>query len=122
MPPGEELKLADKMGNLPNDIDEAILVKNQVKYFTLTQNINETIFVPSNWYHFVKNTSDSVSINHNWFNSCNIMKIYKNLKKNLDQVEKEIEDCLNMQNFEEHTQVIIDSGIEDKTPEDIVKY
>lgn len=109
LPPGEELKLADKLGNLPSNIEEEILVKNQVKYFTLLQNCDETIFVPSGWYHFVLNQEDTVSINHNWFNSCNILKIYKNLKKNLDQVEKEIEDCLNMKDYEDHCQLMLKS-------------
>ncbi len=109
MPPGEELKLADKLGNLPFDIDENILVKSQVKHFTLIQKCDETIFVPSNWYHKVLNITDSISVNHNWFNSCNIMKVYRNMKKSLDQVENEIQDCLNMQNFEDHCQLMLKS-------------
>jgi hypothetical protein len=44
LPPSEELKLADKLGKLPFDIDENILVKSQVKHFTLIQKCDETIF------------------------------------------------------------------------------
>ena len=30
------------------------------------------MFVPSGWYHEVYNMQDTISINHNWLNCCNL--------------------------------------------------
>jgi len=97
-PPGEENKLRDKCGNLVYDIesDEAgeLAEKNgqPVKY-VIMQETGQTIFVPSGWYHQVVNVEDTISINHNWFNGCNVGQIYQNLKEELGKVQEEISDC-----------------------------
>merc|ERR1712062_786500 len=48
------------------------------------------IFVPSNWWHQVFNTSDCLSINHNWSNSFNLLTMWERLKEDLDGVRKEL--------------------------------
>lgn len=107
MPPGEELKLADKLGNLPFSIDEAQLEQHQVRYFTINQTANEAVFVPSGWYHQVLNVTDTISVNHNWFNACNVALVWHNLLGNLLAVHKEISDCQQMDNFEAHCQTML---------------
>ncbi|KAM7352208.1 jumonji domain containing 4 [Cochliomyia hominivorax] len=107
LPPGEEIKLSDQLGNLPFCINESLLQSKNVKYFCLMQNENESLFVPSGWYHQVWNISDTISINHNWFNACNLQRIWHNLKNQMEKVIKEIDDCRQMDNFMEHCQTML---------------
>ncbi|KAL9923924.1 jumonji domain containing 4 [Glossina fuscipes fuscipes] len=107
LPNGEELKLKDHLNNLPFHIDESLLEKKGVQYFTVLQTENEALFVPSGWYHQVWNQSDTISINHNWFNSCNLERIWHNLAAAMQQVINEIEDCRQMDNFNEHCQTML---------------
>ena len=58
----------------------------------VTQDAGQVIFVPSGWIHQVLNTKDTISINHNWFNACNITFIWESLKQALVQIQKELED------------------------------
>lgn len=87
-----------------------MLQQHNVKYFDLVQNSDETIFVPSKWYHQVFNIEDSVSVNHNWFNGCNIKGIAESLLEHFNSVEKEISDCKDMENYLEHCQLILKSS------------
>lgn len=107
--PNEEQKLKDNLGNLPFNISEEILDDSSVKYFTVYQNPGEALFVPSRYFHQVWNLQDTISINHNWLNACNILTIYRNMKRNLDEVEKEIQDCQEMENFSAHCQIMLKS-------------
>ncbi|XP_037957552.1 2-oxoglutarate and iron-dependent oxygenase JMJD4 homolog [Teleopsis dalmanni] len=107
LPPNEELKLADRFGNLPFCIDEQILKENNVVFYTVMQEENEALFVPSGWYHQVCNLTDTISINHNWFNACNVQRIWRNLTTNMKQVIQEIADCRQMDNFDEHCQTML---------------
>ncbi|CAO1415486.1 unnamed protein product [Diamesa serratosioi] len=107
LPPGEEQKLKDKLGNFPFSISEDLLDNFNVKYFTIIQECGECIFVPSHWYHQVWNITDTVSVNHNWFNAFNIKYISMNLINHLSDVEKEISDCNDMENYEEHCQLML---------------
>ena len=82
--PGEESKLRDKLGNLVFDInsDEArdrLLEQGDVDTIELIQETGEMVFVPSGWYHQVHNLEDTISINHNWFNGCNIKLVLGSL-------------------------------------------
>lgn len=107
LPPGEELKLCDRLGNLPFRIDEQLLEDNKVDYYTLMQKENESLFVPSGWYHQVWNVTDTISVNHNWFNACNLQRIWSNLSQQMQKVIAEIDDCRQMDNFMEHCQTML---------------
>ncbi|KAH8825093.1 hypothetical protein DL96DRAFT_1712122 [Flagelloscypha sp. PMI_526] len=48
---------------------------------------SETVFVPSGWYHSVKNYGPTLSINHNWANASCIQGMYDAL---VDQVEQSV--------------------------------
>ncbi|XP_058452243.1 2-oxoglutarate and iron-dependent oxygenase JMJD4 homolog [Malaya genurostris] len=107
LPPGEEVKLMDVLGNLPFEISEELLDSKEVLYYTVYQTAGEALFVPSGWYHQVHNIKNSISVNHNWFNGCNVTKIWRSLDRALEQVVKEIEDCRSMENFDEHCQLML---------------
>lgn len=84
-----------------------LLLDKKVNYFVITQHENESIFVPSGWYHQVWNLTDTISVNHNWFNACNIHIIWNSICNNLQKVINEIEDCRTMNNFTEHCQTML---------------
>ncbi|XP_019561772.2 2-oxoglutarate and iron-dependent oxygenase JMJD4 homolog [Aedes albopictus] len=107
LPPGEEIKLKDKLGNFPFEISEELLKEKQVRYYDIRQTAGEAIFVPSGWYHQVQNLEDAISVNHNWFNGCNIANIWASLWAAYEQVVKEIDDCRDMDNFDEHCQLML---------------
>lgn len=73
----------------------------------MIQQAGEAIFVPSGWYHQVWNLEDTISINHNWINGCNVKNVWESLTSNLELTKKEVEDCRDMENFEEHCQVML---------------
>lgn len=110
LPPGEENQLKDTFGNLPFTISREFLEDKNVKYFELIQESSETLFVPSKWFHQVHNLEDTVSINHNWFNGCNINQIIDSLINHHKEVENEISDCRDMENFTEHCQLMLKSS------------
>lgn len=74
------------------------------------QEAGEAIFVPSGWYHQVYNLADTISINHNWINGCNILKMWISLEDHLEKIKKEIEDCKDMDDFIEHCQVMLQAS------------
>ena len=97
-PSGEEHKLKDKLGNLVYDVEseeakDLERLNGPVLRFEIIQNSGEVVFVPSGWHHQVTNLEDTISINHNWVNGCNILSIYFLLRDELRKVEKEILDC-----------------------------
>jgi JmjC domain, hydroxylase len=92
---------------LPFSITREVLDNKEIKYFDLIQEPGETLFVPSKWFHQVNNLDDAVSINHNWFNSCNALSISKSLLDHQDDVVREISDCKDMENFAEHCQLML---------------
>jgi len=98
LPPGEEKKLTDKLGNLVFDLQspearELELRNGEVVKIVLTQRTGDVVFVPSGWFHQVHNLEDTISINHNWFNGCNIKKVVSQLIIEFRKVQKELEDC-----------------------------
>ncbi|XP_023018445.2 jumonji domain containing 4 [Leptinotarsa decemlineata] len=106
-PPGEEIYLRDVFGNLPYDIENE---NHSQKFFEVIQEKGDAIFVPSGWHHQVWNIEDTISINHNWINGCNIKMMYDSLITNFIAVQKEIEDCREMEDFEEHCQLMLNSS------------
>lgn len=65
------------------------------------------MFVPSGWYHQVWNLDDTISVNHNWFNGCNIDRIWQILNENYEKVCEEIADCRSMDAFQTHCQIML---------------
>lgn len=106
-PPGEENSFRNELRNLPYDILETNYKDR--RYFEVIQNAGEAIFVPSGWYHQVWNLEETISINHNWINGCNIEKMFDAMLQSLKEIELELEDCREMDNFEEHCQVMLKS-------------
>lgn len=111
--PGEERPLYDQFRNLPADVNEAkcrqIIDANKLQVFEISQEAGQTIFVPSGWHHQVWNVADTISVNHNWFNGCNIMQIWHAMNSKLQEIRQEIDDCKDMDNFDEHCQVMLKS-------------
>ena len=81
--PGEEEKIRDPLGNLPFDLATEDLGDKGIKCVEVIQEVGEIIFVPSGWFHQVRNIEDTISINHNWFNGSNIMFVVKALTSEL---------------------------------------
>lgn len=112
-PPHEEDKLRDRFGNLPFDIgDEKVehaIREKEVQSFEIIQSAGQTVFVPSGWHHQVWNIEDTISVNHNWFNGCNIHWIWTAIYKKFNEVLREIDDCKDMDNFDEHCQLMLKS-------------
>ena len=81
--PGEEEKIRDPLGNLPFDLATEDLGDKGIKCVEVIQEVGEIIFVPSGWFHQVRNIEDTISINHNWFNGSNIMFVAKALTSEL---------------------------------------
>uniref|UniRef100_A0A1B6FRY0 Jumonji domain-containing protein 4 n=1 Tax=Cuerna arida TaxID=1464854 RepID=A0A1B6FRY0_9HEMI len=117
-PPGEEKHLTDIHGNLAYDVEDPTL-KDRVRFesykkletqLEIIQNPGEAIFVPSGWHHQVWNLDDTISVNHNWVNGCNIGKMWKSLRGNLAAVKAEISDCQDMEEWEEHCQIMLNAS------------
>lgn len=104
-PPGEELKLKDSFQNLPLMYDPT--KHNKAKYFEIIQEKGDAIFVPSGWHHQVVNQVDTISVNHNWVNGCNIALMWDALNESLDKVKKEIKEFKDTPEFFDDCQVML---------------
>nr|XP_026488562.1 jmjC domain-containing protein 4 homolog [Vanessa tameamea] len=107
LPPGEEEKLKDTLGNLPLLFDPEKF--HNIDYFEIIQEKGDGLFVPSGWHHQVFNDLDTISINHNFVNACNIEIVWKALQKNLISVEHEIKEFREMPEFTSQCQLILKS-------------
>ena len=61
------------------------------------------------WRHcvlFILFQEDTISINHNWINGCNVMLCWSFIKDSLLDVQKQIEDCREMDGWHQQCQVI----------------
>ncbi|GMF09642.1 unnamed protein product [Phytophthora lilii] len=99
MHPEQEPKLKDSFGRFAvpdvtvKDIDrEKYPHFHEANAIYVTQETGDAIFVPSGWYHQVKNIEDTISINHNWFNGYNVREIWGFFKREYAAVEHELED------------------------------
>lgn len=106
-PPGEEEKLKDKLGNLPL-LFEAEQFEG-VQYLEIIQETGDALFVPSGWHHQVFNQLDTISVNHNWINACNILAAWEALQKCLLSVENEIVEIKNTPEYTSQCQLILKS-------------
>uniref|UniRef100_UPI00358F641A 2-oxoglutarate and iron-dependent oxygenase JMJD4-like isoform X1 n=1 Tax=Myxine glutinosa TaxID=7769 RepID=UPI00358F641A len=107
--PGQEDLLRDPFGNLPYDVMNDPLPDAAPAPLEVIQEAGEVIFVPSGWYHQVLNLEDTISINHNWVNGCNLYQTWAFLQAELCSVQREIEDCRTMQGWEQQCQLIMKS-------------
>ncbi|XP_068091278.1 2-oxoglutarate and iron-dependent oxygenase JMJD4 [Hyperolius riggenbachi] len=117
-PPGQEDFLRDSQGNLPYDVTSPSLQEPTVypNYqrccppLEVTQEAGEIIFVPSGWHHQVYNMIDTISINHNWVNGCNVAVMWRFLQAELSAVQREIGEWKDtMEDWDQHCQVIMKS-------------
>lgn len=95
IPPGRESQLLSVDGQLPFDVKPKLNspgFRETMEVIEVTQDAGQVIFVPSGWIHQVLNTQDTISINHNWFNACNILFIWESLEQALIQIQKELQD------------------------------
>ena len=96
-PRGKEPKdvydIQEILTDLETNADNKLKENNDFEYFVIVQGPREIIFVPSGWYHQVYNITDTLSINHNWFNATNLEFVWKQLKYELSRVQDEIKDC-----------------------------
>ncbi|XP_075211935.1 jumonji domain containing 4 [Lycorma delicatula] len=131
-PPGEENYLRDRFGNLVYDVESEDLkndvlypeYNHTVRFCELIQKPGEAIFIPSGWHHQVWNLDDTISINHNWINGCNISVMWKSLQQNLFSVKKEIADCQSMDGWLNHCQIMMKAsfGIDYQEFYDFIKF
>ncbi|XP_019363582.1 PREDICTED: jmjC domain-containing protein 4 [Crocodylus porosus] len=97
-PPEEEEYLRDRHGNLPFDITAPNLHDSSIyprcaqssPPVEVIQEAGEIIFIPSGWHHQVYNLEDTISINHNWVNGCNVAIMWCFLQDELAAVQREI--------------------------------
>ncbi|XP_072116150.1 2-oxoglutarate and iron-dependent oxygenase JMJD4 isoform X2 [Mobula birostris] len=116
--PGQEEHLRDCSGNLVYDAESPILQdKNLYPNYSqccqpieVVQEAGEVIFIPSGWHHQVYNLEDTISINHNWLNGCNIDIMWNFLQGELTSVQDEIEEWKDhMEDWHQHCQVLLKS-------------
>ncbi|XP_054716685.1 2-oxoglutarate and iron-dependent oxygenase JMJD4-like isoform X2 [Uloborus diversus] len=106
-PPGTEKLLQNEFKQLIYNVELTDIIEKKVQHLDVIQETGEIIFVPSGWHHQVWNLEDTISINHNWFNGCNINYIWKCLYKAALDVKKEIDDCKEDDHFEEQMQLML---------------
>ncbi|XP_035656633.1 LOW QUALITY PROTEIN: 2-oxoglutarate and iron-dependent oxygenase JMJD4, partial [Oncorhynchus keta] len=102
-PPGQEEFLQDSHGNLAYDITTSELQdKGQFPHsveacqpLAIIQEAGEIIRVLSGWHHQVCYLEDTISINHNWLNGCNVYIMWQFLQNELSVVQREIEEWSN---------------------------
>ncbi|CAK9784586.1 Clavaminate synthase-like protein [Cutaneotrichosporon oleaginosum] len=84
-PPGTEPR--DQYGELQFDVRDAKTLK-------VVQEEGEVIFVPSGWHHQVLNLDFCISINHNFFSSPTLPRVYAALRANHGRCAEGIADVM----------------------------
>ncbi|KAK1342365.1 hypothetical protein QTO34_015130 [Cnephaeus nilssonii] len=110
-PPGQEEALRDSHGGLPFDVTAPeFLDRHLHRVLEVTQEAGEMVFVPSGWHHQVHNLEDTISINHNWINGCNLANTWRFLQQELCAVQQEVSEWRDtMPDWHHHCQVIMKS-------------
>ncbi|XP_027404228.1 jmjC domain-containing protein 4 isoform X3 [Bos indicus x Bos taurus] len=117
-PPGQEEALRDCHGGLPYDVTSPTLLDSRLHPMRdrcgppleVTQEAGEMVFVPSGWHHQVHNLEDTISINHNWVNGCNLANMWHFLQQELSAVQQEVIEWRDtMPDWHHHCQVIMKS-------------
>ena len=70
------------------------------KCVRIIQRAGETIFVPSGWYHQVVNLCETLSVNHNWVNACNIEFMWNSLKEDLKGSQQQLIDLVDLPDYD----------------------
>ncbi|KAJ2437635.1 hypothetical protein GGF42_008557 [Coemansia sp. RSA 2424] len=111
VPPGQNDLFTDVNGNWAHslmDYDERRFPRlGELKKFKVVQGPGETMFVPSGWWHQVRNVGDTISINHNWANEFNLGRMYERLVHDLQSVRYALSDVTGMDGFEDHVQLVL---------------
>lgn len=117
-PPGQEEALRDCHGGLAYDVtsptlqDANLYPRHQCcsPPLEIIQEAGEMVFIPSGWHHQVHNLDDTISINHNWVNGCNLATMWHFLQQELHAVQQEISEWRDsMPDWHHHCQVIMRS-------------
>ncbi|XP_021107797.1 jmjC domain-containing protein 4 isoform X9 [Heterocephalus glaber] len=117
-PPGQEEALRDNHGTLPYDVTSSTLMDTHLHpthlpsspALEVVQEAGEMLFVPSGWHHQVHNLDDTISINHNWVNGCNLANMWHFLQQELQAVQREVGQWKDsMPDWHHHCQVIMRS-------------
>ena len=91
----EKENLVRQNNKLPYDINPLLQDRDfamQVNPLKVIQRTGQVMFVPSDWMHQVRNIKDTISINHNWMNACNLSSVWSSLLKALREVQIELSD------------------------------
>lgn len=110
-PPDQREHLVDANGHLLRDIThvdgERFPSFHLARRAEVIQRTGETLFVPSGWFHQVRNLRTTLSINHNWANACNIDFLFSTVLEDLVVAEAEIADCQEMEGWGEQCQLLL---------------
>ncbi|CAK4080965.1 unnamed protein product [Aphanomyces euteiches] len=119
-PPSETWKLKNRFGRTPSGsiktCDPAEFPHAaSAQRLTIVQDIGTALFVPSGWFHQVTNLTETLSINHNWFNAYTLRLIWVFFQQELQAVEHEIAHCRDsfesVAEWREHCQLILRANI-----------
>ncbi|XP_022701568.1 jmjC domain-containing protein 4-like [Varroa jacobsoni] len=116
LPPGEEQYYCDCTGKLACDLTEIDhqhfpkAREHQSEFggpIRIRQNPGDVIFVPSGWHHQVLNVTDTISINHNWFNAHNLHFIFDRLCAAEAEVMNELSFLQGDEDFEAQVEIVL---------------
>ncbi|RWS22013.1 hypothetical protein B4U80_03338 [Leptotrombidium deliense] len=93
--PEDAVKVKKRYKQVPNDV-RSLSSELDIEIIEVIQNSGEIIFVPSNWMHQVFNLEDTLSINHNWFNACNLYLIWNELRVAFRDTQLELRDICDL--------------------------
>ena len=77
--------------------------------FEVLQLEGECIFVPSQWHHMVVNLGEgpTLSVNHNWGNAANLLRMMEHLEREERRVRRELEHCSGADDFPDIVQRVL---------------
>jgi len=104
-PPGKETRFLQSGNVLVYDFENPGVEYED--YIDILQNSGEVIFVPSGWHHIVWNETDTISINHNWFNAANVCYVWHQLHRGYLEVVQELGDISDSEDFFEQCQLVL---------------
>ncbi|KAK3274760.1 hypothetical protein CYMTET_17069 [Cymbomonas tetramitiformis] len=97
-PSSDTIRLFDKHGHeMPQDAETAspndFPHLGGTRPLKVIQEAGDAIFIPSGWHHQVLNLEETLSINHNWLNACNVNWTWQLLRREHATAEVLIADC-----------------------------